>query len=147
MAYKNPDYDPVKAHEYYEKHKQLKGRRSTKGFTETQKAQWAYVQEQIKQDKKQQNQQLTEGAKQVRKQLSDQAKDKIKRLREALKNMSNEQKAMMKEKVKGMISKIRENLKQSKTAITNATKAERQNIRDEAEKKKDEAYNKIKGGK
>ena len=26
MAYKSKYYDPVKAHEYYEKHKQLKGR-------------------------------------------------------------------------------------------------------------------------
>lgn len=146
--YKNPDYDPVKAHEYYEKHKKLKGRkRSTKGFSQQQKEQWAYAQEQINQDKKQQSEQLTQSSKDLRQSLSNQAKNKIEKLREALKNMSKEQKAIMREKVRGMIDSIRANLKQSKTAITSATKTERQSIRDEAEKKKDEAYNKIKGGK
>lgn len=38
--YASPYYDPVKAHEYYEAHKKLKGRFSTKGMTEEQRAQW-----------------------------------------------------------------------------------------------------------
>ena len=50
------DYDPVKAHEYYMKHRKLKGRRrSTKGFSESQKEQYAYAKEQLKQQQKDRN--------------------------------------------------------------------------------------------
>ena len=49
MAYASKYYDPQKAKEYYEKHKKLKGRRSTKGFDDKQKASWLYGKNQIKQ--------------------------------------------------------------------------------------------------
>ena len=48
----NIDYDPRKAHEYYMKHRKLKGRRSTKGFSESQKEQWAYAKSQLSEQKK-----------------------------------------------------------------------------------------------
>lgn len=34
IHYASPYYDPVKAHEYYMKNRELKGRTSTKGFTD-----------------------------------------------------------------------------------------------------------------
>ena len=43
MAYASKYYDLVKAHEYYEKHKKLKGQHSTKGMTNSQKEMAAYV--------------------------------------------------------------------------------------------------------
>lgn len=46
------NYDPVKAHEYYEKHKKLKGRTSTKGFNQKQKEQAFYVKAQLTDEKK-----------------------------------------------------------------------------------------------
>ena len=52
----NVDYDPVKAHEYYERTKRLKGRkRSTKGFSQKQKEQLAYAKDQLKQQQKERN--------------------------------------------------------------------------------------------
>lgn len=45
-------YDPIKAHEYYLKTRDLKGRRSTKGFTDVQKQGVAYVDNQIATKKK-----------------------------------------------------------------------------------------------
>jgi hypothetical protein len=50
------DYDPKKAHEYYMKHRKLKGRkRSTKGFSESQKEQLVYAKDQIKKQQKDRN--------------------------------------------------------------------------------------------
>ena len=52
----NVNYDPKAAHEYYMKHRKLKGRkRSTKGFDDTQKEQWAYAKEQLRTQRKQRN--------------------------------------------------------------------------------------------
>jgi hypothetical protein len=45
-------YDPQKAHEYYLRTRELKGRRSTKGFTDTQKEGLAFVTSQVAQERK-----------------------------------------------------------------------------------------------
>ena len=58
MAYKSDLYDPQKAHEYYEKHKKLKGKRSktsTAGFSQRQKEASMYVKSQINSKKKSRN--------------------------------------------------------------------------------------------
>ncbi len=60
MSYANKYYDPVKAHEYYEKHKKLKGRRSTKGMTDSQKAMAGYVKDKLNTEKKQKIQEENE---------------------------------------------------------------------------------------
>ena len=49
------DYDPQKAHEYYMKHRKLKGKRSTRKFTQKQKEQWAYAKDQLKTQQKDRN--------------------------------------------------------------------------------------------
>jgi hypothetical protein len=46
-------YDPVKAHEYYLKNRDLKGR-STSGMSQLQKEAWSYSKDQVSTDKKQQ---------------------------------------------------------------------------------------------
>lgn len=46
-AYASPYYDPVKAHEYYEEHKKLKGRTSTSGLNEKGREAASYVKKQI----------------------------------------------------------------------------------------------------
>jgi hypothetical protein len=53
-AYASQYYDPVKAHEYYERTKQLKGR-STSGMSDEQKKTWGYVKNEIMTDKKKQS--------------------------------------------------------------------------------------------
>ena len=50
--YSSPYYDPVKAHEYYEAHKKLKGRTSTAGLNEEGRKVASYVKKQITSEKK-----------------------------------------------------------------------------------------------
>ncbi|QGZ17218.1 hypothetical protein SEA_GIANTSBANE_14 [Arthrobacter phage Giantsbane] len=51
--YSSANYDPVKAHEYYVKNRELKGRQqSTKGMSDTQKEAWSYTKNKIGGDKK-----------------------------------------------------------------------------------------------
>jgi hypothetical protein len=50
--YASPNYDPVKAHDYYLKNRDLKGRRSTKGFTQKQREGFAFVKSQVSAKKK-----------------------------------------------------------------------------------------------
>jgi len=45
--YSSEYYDPVKAHEYYLRTRELKGRQSTKGMTEQQRQGWSYAKKQI----------------------------------------------------------------------------------------------------
>lgn len=49
--YASEYYDPKKAHEYYEQHKQLKGRRTTAGLSETGKAAAAYAKSKIDEER------------------------------------------------------------------------------------------------
>ena len=53
MHYASKYYDPVKAHEYYLRNRELKGRRSSSKLNETGKEQWSYAKEQIKTEKNQ----------------------------------------------------------------------------------------------
>lgn len=62
MAYASKYYDPVKAHEYYEKHKKLKGQHSTKGMTNSQKEMAAYVKDKLSAEKKQKLEGVTKKA-------------------------------------------------------------------------------------
>lgn len=51
MHYASKYYDPVKAHEYYIRNRELKGRQSSSKLNETGKEQWSYAKEQIKTEK------------------------------------------------------------------------------------------------
>lgn len=139
------DYDPIKAHEYYEKHKKLKGRRSTRKFTETQKAQWEYAKDQLAQEHKEINTDIAEDAKEKRAQLSERAKSVISALRNRLKALPKEQRAKVKEQIQGLISDVREKLKSDKADVTGEAKEARADEKVAYEKRKDEAYDKIKG--
>lgn len=50
--YASPYYDPVKAHEYYMKTRELKGRRSVQKLSDEGKKVWAYTKNEIKTEKK-----------------------------------------------------------------------------------------------
>lgn len=81
MAYASKYYDPVKAHEYYMKHRKLKGRKartSTKGLSEEGKAAAKYIKEQIAAERKEWNNQLKETMKQRIKELKEQMQGKSK---------------------------------------------------------------------
>lgn len=135
------NYDPQKAHEYYEQHKKLKGKRSTKGFSQSQKEQWDYAKAQINGGYKQASTDITEYGKSARKQLSEAAKQKIEAIRAKMKGMSKEQKASLKEQIQG----IRDALKSDRDKLTEDTKGLRTNAKAEKEKAMDAAFNSIKG--
>ena len=161
------DYDPQKAHLYYLKHRKLKGKNSTKGMSKSQKEQWSYAKDQLKQEHKEinagitqassvQRQKLSEDAKRKRERLTNQANAAIERLRNQLANMSPEQKALVKDRIQGMISDIRGDVRQDKADLSASTKTAREGIAEDAktarakeakdyEARKDQAYKKIKG--
>ena len=143
------DYDPIKAHEYYEKHKKLKGRKgkhSTKGFSTRQKEQWAYAKDQLSQEHKEIGKSITEDSKAIRKALSEKAKNMVSQLRGKLKGMSKQERAKWKERISDMISEIRDELKTDKANLTEETKGRRSIEREDYANRKDDAYNKIKKG-
>ena len=52
MAYASKYYDPVKAHEYYMKHRQLRGRKSTTGLNSTGKEAAKFVKDKLQEERK-----------------------------------------------------------------------------------------------
>ena len=138
------DYDPQKAHEYYEKRKKLKGRRkgrSTKGFSETQKAQLEYAKDQLKTEHKKNNQSITEEAANKRKALSEAASQRIKAIRAQLKNMSPEQKELVKDKIQD----IRDQLSGQKADLKEQTSKKKTAEKNSYESKVDQAYATVRG--
>ena len=141
------DYDPVKAHEYYEKHKKLKGRKksySTKNWSKTKQKQWMYVQAQLKEEHDKNKQGITEAAKASRQALANEAKTVIAALREKLKGLPKAQKMALKTSVQGMIDNIREKLKLDKAAVTEAAQGKRVEENEAYEQRKEEAYKTLK---
>lgn len=171
------DYDPRKAHEYYMKHRKLKGRRSTKGFSQQKKEQLSYAKQQLREQKQQRDEQnredinsrkkaaierLNEAKRKQKEQLTAQAEAKIASLRESIALLPKEQKAVMREKVnaavadvKDMLSKkkqeISDNTSDAKEAIHETASAERTKARADSkakyERDLDKAYKRIKSGK
>lgn len=108
MAYASQYYDPAKAHEYYERTKQLKGRKSTSGLNEQGKIAAKYVKEK-----------LTEERKKKQEELKQRMNAKIERIREkikAIKGNKGNRKAI-KEKLRKMIADLRAEYKTQKTKI------------------------------
>lgn len=105
MAYASKYYDPVKAHEYYLKHRKLKGqseRISTKGLNDEGKNAAKYVKEQIQAEKKEYN-----------KQLSEQLKQKIAELKESLKGASKEERAEAVAQLRQQYKEMKEKAKEA----------------------------------
>lgn len=147
MAYANKYYDPVKAHEYYEKHKKLKGRHSTKRMTETQKEMAAYVKDRLNTEKEQKLQGVTKKAQVSRAEVTAAAKAKremfakscsnvITSLRTKLQNMNPEQKKFAKQRIQEEIAKVRETFAQRKKGVTVDAKNQRNGISASAKSEK-----------
>lgn len=109
MGYASEYYDPAKAHEYYLKHRQLKGnssRKSTKGLNEAGKIAAKEVKERIMEERKAALKQVTEAT-----------KAKIQSMRAQLKGMSKLQKQFAKGELQQQIEQIRADAKQQKTEV------------------------------
>ena len=156
MAYADPNYDPIAAHEYYEKHKKLKGRRSTtkaqrsiKGMNRAQREQWAFARAQLFEEKKRRTEELKAGKKGALSALSEagravtaEKQEIVKRLSESQKQqleLISEQKKKQKEKIQAQATKKIEALRNK---LKNLPPAERQKVKEQIQK----SIDKIKTG-
>lgn len=152
MHYASPYYDPVKAHEYYEAHKQLKGRHSTKGFTDSGREAANYVKKNLKNKrdieilkskvrrdtniKRSSNttkgtiESLRERAKSEKESYRNQTQSKIDRLREDLKSLSSEdKKGPAGEAIRNKVASLRASNAQRREQISAALKDTSEKLR------------------
>ena len=118
MAYASPYYDPVKAHEYYMKHRHLKGNRSTKGMSDEQKETLRYGKEQLYQEHKQRLSKITTDANEKRKALDEEHKEWKDEMREwkreklqEIREKASAKKEEIRQQTAQKIEAIRERLK------------------------------------
>ena len=140
--YASPYYDPVKAHEYYLKNRELKGRKSTSGLNEEGKNAARYVKEQLTNERKQKveshKQQTNSSIETLREQKQSTIEShknamqaKIDSLRAKLKNMRKYEKKRNKDKIYAEIALLREDNKQKREQLQEAFKASSSQLRTE----------------
>ena len=137
LHYASPYYDPVKAHEYYIKHRELKGRNSTAGLNEEGKAAASYVKEQLTTERKSKVESNKEDTTNQIDKLREQKKSNIEvhksamqsqidRLKAKLRSMSSADKQKNRDRIAANISVLREQ---------NAAERERLNAEFQAQSK------------
>ena len=137
LHYASPYYDPVKAHEYYIKHRELKGRASTAGLNDEGKAAASYVKEQLTTERKSKVEANKEDTTNQIDTLREQKKSNIEahkvamqsqidRLKAKLRSMSSVDKQNNRDRIAANISVLREQ---------NAAERERLNAEFQAQSK------------
>ena len=137
LHYASPYYDPVKAHEYYIKHRELKGRNSTAGLNDEGKAAASYVKEQLTTERKSKVESNKEDTTNQIDKLREQKKSNIEvhksamqsqidRLKAKLRSMSSADKQKNRDRIAANISVLREQ---------NAAERERLNAEYQAQSK------------
>lgn len=150
MAYASKYYDPVKAHEYYIKHRQLKGTtRSTAGMTDEQKSALKYIKENLQAEKKQAiadaKATLDSQIKTLRETVSTWAKKmQEKRSAELKKAKTKEEKAKIREKYKTEIAKVKSDMKQQISDARTKQKEWKAQMKTEYENRYNDEYDKYK---
>lgn len=136
-AYASKYYDPVKAHEYYEEHKTLKGyenryggsRASTKGLNEKGREVAKIVKEKITANRKADNEALREQAnsekeknraehKQMVSEMASSLKDDIADLKAQLQNMNDAQKKHAKIKIRAEVDRLKAEADRMREALS-----------------------------
>ena len=135
MHYASQYYDPVKAHEYYERTKELKGRKSTAKLNDDGKAAAKHVKEQLTAEKKGKVENERESMKSQIESHKTQMKAKIESLRAKLKNMSKSEKAANKESIKAEIAGLREDNKAMRESLRAAFKQIKADLKTEYDEK------------
>lgn len=142
--YSSELYDPVKAHEYYEKTKELKGRTSTSGLNETGKAAAKYVKEQLKTEKKTKVEAEKISVKQEIESFKTQMQAKIDSIKNVLKNMSTENKALYREDIKIEIAALRDDNAQMRVSLQEEFKCTKADLKEVYDEKYVQELSKIK---
>ena len=132
--YASEYYDPEKAHQYYEEHKQLKGRRSTAKLDDEGKEIWAYTKESIKNKKKEELQAATDTKNVTLEQHRAEAKEARERISQRLKQLSAYLKSIS---TTGMS-------KEERAAVNEDKRAQREEARESAAAEREEISNNLK---
>lgn len=138
--YASPYYDPVKAHEYYLKTRELKGRRSTAKLNEEGKIAARYVREQLSNERKQKVESHREQTMSKIDSLRERKNAKIEshknamqakidNLRQMLKGMGKEEKARNKERIYSLIGSLREENKEMRRQLSEDFKSDSSSLR------------------
>lgn len=138
--YASQYYDPVKAHEYYMKHRELKNRTSTAQLNEEGKKTADYVKNQLNAERDQKIKSHSDATNAKINTLNDQKKSnieihknemssRIKSLQNTLSNMSKEQKAANRERIMGQINILRENNNKERERLQAEFKASSNSLR------------------
>ena len=147
MGYASKYYDPQKAHEYYMKHRQLKGRSSTAGLNESGKAAALQVKEALKQEKKEYmdkvNAVLEKNIQSIKDRL-EKKREEIKRERERIKELPKEQRQAALDKLNDDKAKFTEECKTEIGGLREQTKKYKQEVKDYFNEKYVQELDKIK---
>lgn len=116
--YASKYYDPVKAHEYYMRTRELKGRRSTSKLSEEGKKVWSYTKNQITEEKKSK----VEAEKEAKNQKTEELREKASATRERITA-----------KLKELNEKLSQKATADKESIAKKRELDLENIRKKAE--------------
>lgn len=139
--YASEYYDPVKAHEYYEAHKKLKGRKSTAGLNDAGKEAAAYIKDRLDTESHQkidshseqtskQIESNTETTKSVIESHKEQMQSHIDSLRNKLKSMSSSQKAAARDSIQAQIDRLRDNNSKVRARLQESNRSKNTGLKD-----------------
>lgn len=126
--YASKYYDPVKAHEYYEEHKQLKGRQKVT-LTEEGRAIAKNVKENMNAEKKSKIQTNNENTKAITDSNAKHLKNKVASLNKFLQQLSKPEREAQKERIHNMISSLRARNKEARKNLMEKKKNTNESIR------------------
>lgn len=142
--YTSKYYDPVKAHQYYEEHKKLKGRKaSTSKLSDTGKNAASYVKEQINKEKKESIESESKRYSNSIFETTSEAKAKISQLQKKFKKLSTAQKKILGPKIKNELQKLKEENARKRLILETQHSKNISNINDKYSKIYDEEVNKM----
>lgn len=142
--YTSKYYDPVKAHQYYEEHKKLKGRKaSTSKLNDTGKNAASYVKEQINKEKKESIESESKRYSNSIFEATSEAKAKISQLQKKFKKLSTAQKKILGPKIKNELQKLKEENARKRLILETQHSKNISNINDKYSKIYDEEVNKM----
>ena len=143
MHYASKYYDPVKAHEYYEEHKQLKGRNKVT-LTDEGRAIAKSVKENINKEKTETLKKSNESTKKVLDSNAAHLRNKVASLNKFLQQLSPAQREAQKERIQTMISSLRLRNETARKRLEEKKKTTNESIRSDYKQKYETELEKIK---
>ena len=147
IHYASPYYDPVKAHEYYMRNRELKGRKSTAGLNDAGKEAAKYVKEQLTTERKgkvethknktdNQIESLRNQKTSTVEARREEMQGKIDQLKEKLSSMTPKQKEANRERINSIIGSLREKNKQERLRLQENFKSSSSSLREDHKQEK-----------